>query len=98
MAGKHLSSFERKIHDYISKWEKRGYSEGLPDEADPVLEHLVKAPSYRAICMAIMKNDKQLATLGYSRPKTYIYMTLKQIEISERGNQSERLRKNHRAA
>jgi predicted phosphoadenosine phosphosulfate sulfurtransferase len=84
MVGKRLSSFESKINDYISKWEKRGYGGQIPDESDPVLEQEVKAPSYRAICMAIMKNDRQCATLGYSRPKTVAYMTLKQIEIAER--------------
>ena len=84
MDGKRLSTFERKISDYVSKWERRGYSDGIPDEADPVLEEMIKAPSYRAICMAILKNDRQLVTLGYNRPKSYAYMELKRIEIAER--------------
>jgi predicted phosphoadenosine phosphosulfate sulfurtransferase len=84
MDSKNRSNFERRIADYIQKWERRGYDRGIPDEADPVLEEYVKAPSYRAICMAIMKNDVQCASLGYARPKTFFYMTLKQIEIAER--------------
>jgi predicted phosphoadenosine phosphosulfate sulfurtransferase len=78
------SSFKRKIADYINKWEKRGYDGAVPDEADQNLEDLVKAPSYRAICVTILKNDNQCAYLGYSRPKTVAYMSLKQIEIAER--------------
>lgn len=87
MAGNWTSDFERKIHDYISKWERRGYSDGIPDEADPVLEEHVKAPSYRAICLSILRNDRQLVSLGYSRPKSYAYMELKRIEIAERTNE-----------
>jgi predicted phosphoadenosine phosphosulfate sulfurtransferase len=92
MTRKSASSFEKKILAYIKKWEGRGYSNGIPDEADANLEALIKAPSYRAICMAIVKNDVQLTSLGYSRPKSFAYMTLKQIEIEER-NSHERLRR-----
>jgi predicted phosphoadenosine phosphosulfate sulfurtransferase len=84
MARKKISAFEKKIMEYVRKWERRGYENGIPDEACPNLDYLVKAPSYRAICFAIMKNDVQLQSLGYSRPKTHAYMTLKQIEFAER--------------
>jgi predicted phosphoadenosine phosphosulfate sulfurtransferase len=84
MAGNSTSDFKRKIYDYIRKWEGRGYSDGLPDEADPTLEENIRAPSYRAICLSILKNDKQLVSLGYNRPKSYAYMELKRIEIQER--------------
>jgi predicted phosphoadenosine phosphosulfate sulfurtransferase len=84
MAGKRLSSFEAKIQDYIKKWERRGYEAGIPDEADGVLEEQVKVPSYRAICFSILKNDRQLVSLGYSRPKSEAYMNLKRIEIEGR--------------
>lgn len=84
MAGRKPSSFEAKLLDYISKWEKRGYADGIPDEADEMLEEHIKAPSYRAICLAILKNDCQLVTLGYSRPKSDAYMNLKRIEIEGR--------------
>lgn len=38
------------------------------------------------ICLAIMKNDKALETLGYSRRPCELYMTLKKMEISQRPN------------
>lgn len=84
MAGKRVSIFERRILDYIRKWEMRGYTAGIPDEADAVLEERLKVPSYRVICMAILKNDRQLETLGYSKPKSVAYMDLKKIELAER--------------
>jgi predicted phosphoadenosine phosphosulfate sulfurtransferase len=79
----------RKIASYISSWKRKGYSSGIPDEADSVLEAMNKAPSYRAICRAILRNDIALTTLGYSRPKTDAYMALKRIELDERLRSSE---------
>lgn len=73
-----------KIHNYISKWESQGYPEGIPDEADSKLELLNMAPSYRAICRAIMKNDNHLVNLGYSKGKCESYGIIKRIELAER--------------
>jgi predicted phosphoadenosine phosphosulfate sulfurtransferase len=75
---------KNKILRYVASWEKRGYPEGIPDEAPLELEALNKVPSYRLICWAIMKNDVHLQTLGYSRPKCEAYMALKKVEIEER--------------
>jgi predicted phosphoadenosine phosphosulfate sulfurtransferase len=71
-----------KIEKYIQDWQKRCYSD-LPDEAPNEINHLV--PSYKKICMAILKNDTQLETLGFSRAKCKIYNELKRIELKERG-------------
>ena len=79
------SGMRRKIREYVEAWLKRGYPEGIPDEADPVLESLNKAPSYRAICKAIMKNDAALLSLGYTREHCEAYMILKRVEIDARG-------------
>ena len=73
-----------KILKYIEKWERRGYEDGIPDEADPKLEGLGKVPSYRMICKAILKNDVALTSLGYTRPKCDSYNILKRIELAER--------------
>ena len=74
-----------KIHQYIRTWVGRGYPDGILDEADPVLESLGKAPSYRVICKAIMANDHSLKSLGFARPECAAYNTLKRIELQERG-------------
>lgn len=73
-----------KILKYIEKWMKRGYENGIPDEADAKLEGLGKVPSYKMICKAIMKNDIALTSLGYTRPKCDSYGVLKRIELANR--------------
>ena len=76
---------KERILQWIEKWEARGYSHGIPDEAPPRLEALCKAPSYRMICMAIMKNDAQLETLGYTRKKCAAYSAIKKQELIMKG-------------
>jgi len=73
-----------KIREYIRKWEQRGYSGGIPDEAPLDLEAMGQVPSYRLICLTILKNDVACETLGYAREKCGAYMELKRIEIMKR--------------
>ena len=73
-----------RIQAYISKWKSQGYSSGIPDEAPIELERHCKAPSYRAICRAILTNDVALKSLGFGAPKTQAYMALKKVEIENR--------------
>jgi predicted phosphoadenosine phosphosulfate sulfurtransferase len=75
---------KQRIQSYIAKWKKQGYPLDLPDEADPKLEAFGKAPSYRHICKAILRNDLALTSLGFSRPDTEAYGLLKRIELSAR--------------
>jgi len=65
-------------------WEQRCYSDGIPDEVPLRLDQLNKAPSYKKICLAILKNDHQLKTLGFTEKKSYYYHLLKRIEIDAR--------------
>lgn len=76
---------KEKILEYIKTWEKRCYFDGIPDEAPYELEVRNKVPSYRKICIAIMKNDVQLKTLGYNFEKSIFYNDLKYIELCEKG-------------
>lgn len=75
-----------KIKNFVSTWEKRCYSNGIPDEAPKRLEQLNKVPSYRMICLAILRNDYPLKTLGFEPTKSKYYHELKRIEISQRKN------------
>lgn len=75
---------KQKILKYVEKWERQGYAEGIPDEADAKLEGLNMVPSYRMICKAILKNDISLSTLGFSRQKCDSYNILKKIELANR--------------
>lgn len=71
-----------KILQYIRTWESRCYFNGLPEEVP--IEIFDQVPSYKRICIAIMKNDVTLESLGFTRPPCKIYSELKRQEIEER--------------
>ena len=75
-------NMKEKIQSYIKDWESKCYYNGLPDEVPNEISSMV--PSYKRICIAIMKNDVNLESLGYSRPVCKAYSELKRIEISQR--------------
>lgn len=77
---------KEKIRKYISEWEKRNYSKGIPDEAPAELEKRGLVPSYRLICIALMKNENNLEILGFQKNKCLAYNELKRIELSNRGD------------
>jgi predicted phosphoadenosine phosphosulfate sulfurtransferase len=83
---------KQKITEYIRTWEKRCYHNGIPDEAPAVLEQLNKVPSYRKICLAILRNDITLSSLGYSKPICKSYVLLKRIEIDARPQANRQLK------
>lgn len=70
-----------KIEKYVKEWQSRCYSE-LPDESPPEIRDMV--PSYQRIAVAILKNDIQLKTLGFSPPVCESYVVLKRMELSKR--------------
>lgn len=77
-----------KICRYVDMWLERGYAEGIPDEVPHELMVLQLAPSYKAICMAILRNDHPLKSLGFSPDESPWYSELKRVEIAARpGNQ-----------
>ena len=78
---------QSKIDQYIMQWQEKGYPMGLPEEVPIRLHQLKKAPSYKAICLAILNNDHALKTLGFTPEKSKYYHALKRIEISSRNNQ-----------
>jgi len=73
---------KEKIREYISTWEKRCYPHGLPDFVPIEINDLV--PSYRQICIAIMKNENNLESLGFQRTMCEIYGDIKREEIKQR--------------
>lgn len=75
---------KEKIEMYIEKWTKRGYEDGIPDEAPYELEKTGLVPSYRLICIALMKNQHNLELLGYSKNKSKVYSEIKRREIYNR--------------
>ena len=47
----------KRIEQYVSEWRLRGYSMDIPDEVPAALMAEDLAPSYKAIAIAILKND-----------------------------------------
>ncbi len=78
------------MKDYIEKWEGMGYSAGIPDTVPARLEQLRKAPSYKNIAFAILKNDTRL--IGTSPPKSDWYSVLKAIELQPGKNRPRQMK------
>lgn len=81
-----------KILEYLRMWEQRGYAEGIPDEVPIVLMRENLAPSYKAICFAILRNDAPLQSLGFTPQRSRWYDELKRLELSSRPGVSRRAR------
>lgn len=75
----------RRISAYIRKWQSSGYPDGMPDEAPRRLEDAQRVGTYRLLCIAILKNDVTLQTLGFSRPPCLLYNQLKRAELLSKG-------------
>ena len=73
-----------RIDRYVQEWRKRGYSTDIPDEVPSALMEDNLAPSYKAIAIAILKNDHHMTALGFSAPHSVWYDALKRIEIQAR--------------
>ena len=74
----------KRVDEYIANWMQCGYSDGIPDEVPDELMRLGLAPSWRAIAIAILKNDMQFTTLGFPGKHSEWYSVLKRIEIDAR--------------
>ena len=79
-------STTERVEEYISKWQSRCYKNGIPDELPRKLQDSGRAPSYRAIAEAILKNDMQLATIGGCRKQSRLADIIL-AEHNKKGNQ-----------
>lgn len=80
---KDLGPHER-VRDYLKKWKECGYPDDIPDEVPEELAKSGFVPSYKAICVAILKNDLQFHSLGFPQKQTEWYGIIKRIEIERR--------------
>lgn len=62
-----------RFRTFVQGWKKRGYDEGLPDEAPYVLENNYWAPSYRRMCKVLLRNDWWCKGLGLTQPRSEAY-------------------------
>jgi len=61
------NTLTQKVREYTKTWERRCYFDGIPDEVPKKLHDAGKAPSYKAIAIAILKNDLNLYSLGFGK-------------------------------
>lgn len=84
---KHGSTIESKIVSYVETWEKRCYPGGIPDDIPHTLAASGRVPSYRAIAMAILRNDHALKSLGFSGKHSEYFDMLRSEEYGDDINQ-----------
>jgi len=58
----------KRVLEYVQTWQRRCYSEGIPDEVPNKIAASGRAPSWRAVAVALLQNDLQLYQLGYAKP------------------------------
>lgn len=73
-------SITQNIDKYVSTWRTRCYKNDIPDSVPQLLLESGRAPSYRAIALAILKNDHALRTLGFAAPTSSYYHELKVLK------------------
>lgn len=65
--------FRNKVAVFLQWWMLRGYPQGIPDEVDPKLEADRKAPSWRRVCKALLRNDYWCKGLSFTQHKSEAY-------------------------
>lgn len=63
----------QKFKVYLTWWHKRGYSQGIPDEAPYILEAKKIVPSWRRVCKCLLRNDWWCKGLCFTQPKSEAY-------------------------
>ncbi len=71
-----------KFKVFIGWWKKRGYPDGIPDEAPPTLENGRIAPSWRRICKVLLRNDWWVKGLAFTQPKSAAYGKYLEMKMS----------------
>jgi len=65
--------YRNKVVLFEKWWVERGYSDGIPDEADYQMEAQRLAPSWRRVCKSLLRNDYWCKGLGFSQQKSAGY-------------------------
>ena len=71
--------YEDKIAVFLHWWQAHGYPDGIPDEADIHLEAAKKAPSWKRVCKALLRNDYWCKGLSFTQTKSEAYEKYKKV-------------------
>jgi predicted phosphoadenosine phosphosulfate sulfurtransferase len=80
-----------RVNHYVGVWESRCYSDGRPDEIEVKLMRSMRAPCYKALALAILKNDGLLTSCGYKKIKSQYEDALRNAKIKRESKQLELL-------
>lgn len=81
--------YENKILLWRRWWMERGYQDGIPDEVEYEIEAARKAPSWRRVCKALLRNDYWFKGMGFSQHKSAAYT--RYIDLMRRRRQDWRM-------
>lgn len=73
MPPKTKEHYENKIFMFQKWWGKKGYQDGIPDEADLKLENKRMVPSWRRVCKALLRNDYWCKGMSFTQTKSDVY-------------------------
>jgi predicted phosphoadenosine phosphosulfate sulfurtransferase len=76
--------YKDKIAVFLRWYEARGYSNGIPDEADHESEVAKTKPSWRRICKMLLRNDYFAKGLSFDQTKPEYYTRYKKIMAARR--------------
>lgn len=86
MPNKTREHYKNKIAVFLNWYGARGYLNGIPDEANVNDEAAKKAPSWRRICKALLRNDYWCKGLSFSQTKSQAFERYQKI-MKKRRNQ-----------
>jgi predicted phosphoadenosine phosphosulfate sulfurtransferase len=73
MPPKSREHYENKIAIFRKWWMDRGYSDGIPDEADYKMEAEKLVPSWRRVCKSLLRNDYWCKGLSFTQQRSDAY-------------------------
>ncbi len=76
--------YTSRFRVWLKGWHKRGYRNGIPDEAPRDLEKKYWAPSWRRLCKVLLRNDWWCKGLGMQQPKSPAYERYMDIKKSRK--------------
>ena len=73
MPAKTRKHYESKAVLFEQWWRKRGYHDGIPDEADYDMEQAKLVPSWRRVVKTLLRNDYWCKGLSMAQPHSAVY-------------------------
>lgn len=91
--------YKKRFESWLVGWHKRGYRNGIPDEAPRELEKKYWAPSWRRLAKVLLRNDWWCKGLGMTQPRSEAYAQYLEFKKNKKQkNESKKLAKDYEEA